>query len=148
MSEDLSSAIELDEDLSKAEAPDPLPINRKYRATIREANPARSARTDNKYVDVVFVIPETEYPSDYTDGDADGVVLHYRRVPWADVNAGEKLSKSERYRLRLFSEAIGAPMGRTVELDKWIGCEALLSLKIQTFEDVPRNEIDRVERAS
>lgn len=131
-----NSILEFSEDLSTAEAPVPLPAG-DYTAEIRAAEKKTSATTGNEYGSVTFFIAPEQYPADYTDGDPDGTTLTYNRVSVKDTTAG-------RYRLRKFCEAIGAKLGKKLDMNEWVGLTATVTVKNSEYEGEPRAEIDRV----
>lgn len=135
---DLPSVIEYDEDLSEAEAPEPLPV-REYTATISGAKTRESAK-GNKYVEVMFHIAADEYPADYEAGNPNGTILGYRRVSPAS-------DQSARYGMRKFCEAIDAPLGKQVRLDDWVGKEAIVTIAHEPYEGVMRAAITKVRAA-
>lgn len=134
-----SSIIEFAEDISAAEAPPPLPIS-EYSAEIRAAEAKTSAK-GNKYGSVTFFIPPEQYPADFTDGDPDGITLIYNRAP------AENKGPAGPYRMRKWCESIGAPMGKTVDMNDWIGCTATISVDHEEYEGEKRAVIKRVVAA-
>lgn len=135
---ELPSVIEYDEDLSEAEAPEPLPV-REYMATIAGAKTRESAK-GNKYVEVMFHIAADEYPADYEAGNPNGTTLGYRRISPAS-------DQSSRYGMRKFCEAIDAPLGKQVRLDDWVGKEAIVTIAHEKYEGVDRAQITKVRAA-
>ena len=137
MSEELPSIIEFSEDVSTAEAPAGLPA-RHYPATIKSAIARVSQNSGNTYMEVMFYIDPSEYPADYDASlKPDGVTIAYRRVLLEDTPAA-------RYRLRRFCEAVGVVPGRKLDLNEFIGCEAVVTTTISVNEGVPREEIVKV----
>jgi hypothetical protein len=130
------SLIEFSEDLSDAEAPTPLPPNI-YPAKIMSAEPRTSQTTGNKYLSVMFHIDADSYPPDHQDGDPDGMNLAYNRVLLED-------NKNARYRLRKFLEAIGGPLGRTLDPSDLLGLTANVDVGEETYEGEKRSVIKRV----
>jgi hypothetical protein len=117
---DTPSVIEFSEDVATAEAPPPLPVGQ-YPAEVRSAERKTSA-AGNDYVRVQFFIAPEQYPADFTDGNPDGMILDYNRVPVAD-------NPSARFRMRKFCEAIGySPKGGKVDLNEWIGNTATVDV--------------------
>lgn len=138
MSDELPTIVEFSSDLSKAEAPEPLPAGQ-YSGVIRGAEVKMSQR-GTKYGAVAFHISPEQYPADYTDGNPDGMTLVYRRVGLED-------NPQARYGTRRFIEAIGAPLGKKIDVSEWVGMEATLEIKHEEYEGVNRAIIDRVQEA-
>lgn len=138
MAEELSSIVEFSADISKAEAPEPLPVGI-YQGVIRSALPKMSQR-DTRYAEVWFVISADQYPADYTDGNPDGTTLAFRRCSLEDTPAG-------RYGTRMFCESIGAPCGKEVDTNLWLNLEAQLEVGHESYEGVNRSVIQRVRAA-
>lgn len=130
-----NSIIEFSEDISNAEAPVPLPPG-DYTAEIRAAEVKESAK-GNQYFAVTFFIQPEQYPADYTDGDPDGTTLSYNRLQKRDDTAG-------RYRVRKFCEAIGAKMGKKIDVNDWIGQTATVAVTNSEYEGEQRAEIKKV----
>jgi hypothetical protein len=130
-----SSIIEFSEDIANAEAPVPLPAG-DYTAEIRAAEVKTSGK-GNEYFAVTFFIPPEQYPADYTDGDPDGTTLGYNRLQKRDDTSG-------RYRVRKFCEAIGAKMGKKIDVNEWIGLTATVAVDNSEWEGEPRAEIKKV----
>jgi hypothetical protein len=133
------SLIEFSEDLNNAEAPTPLPPNI-YPAEIISAEPKISQASGNRYLATQWRIPADAYPADFTDGDPDGMVLSYNRVLLMD-------EKTPRYRLRKFLEAIGGPLGRTLDPSDLIGLTANVSVGTEEYEGEKRSVIKMVMAA-
>lgn len=138
MSDDMPSIVEFSEDVSKAEAPEPLPTG-DYVGVIRAAEVKMSQR-DTKYAAVTFHIDASQYPADYQDGNPDGAVLIYRRVSLED-------NPQARFGLRRFLDAIGAAGGKKVDVGDWIGNEATIEVSHESYEGVMRAQISRVTEA-
>lgn len=132
------SIIEFSEDISEAEAPDPLP-ERDYPATITAVERKTSAK-GNDYLSVMFRIEEEDYPADYDPNNNPGgaQIMHMLGL---DDNA------RVRHRMRKFCEAIGAPMSRRLNTSEWIGQSAKITIKHDTYEGVTREKIAKVEPA-
>lgn len=133
-----TSIIEYAEDLAEAEAPVPLPKG-DYPAEIRSAEKKTSAK-GNEYVDVVFFISPDEYPADYTEGNPDGTSLNYGRLNPAPTTQA-------RWGMKKFCESIGATLGRTLDLNDWIGKTAIVSVVHEEWEGVQRAKIGKVLEA-
>jgi hypothetical protein len=135
----LPSVVEFDEDIGNAEAPVPLPVG-DYQAEIRGATRKLSANSGNEYAAVQFFIPADQYPADYTEGEPDGTILTFNRVSLQNTPAS-------RHRLRKFLEAIGAPTGKKIDLNEWIGRTAFVSVQHDTYEGEQRAAIGKVTAA-
>ena len=133
--EDLPSIVEYSVDLNDQNAPEPLPTG-EYVASIRATKKRMSAR-ETSYAEVLFHIPSDQYPADYTEGNPDGTAIAYRRVSLEDTPQG-------RYGTRRFIEAIGAPLGKRVNLEDWLGMEAAVEVAHEEYEGVNRAVIARV----
>lgn len=136
--EQLPSVIEFDEDISQAEAPVPLPVG-DYTAEVRGAT-QKMSQNGNPYAAVQFFIPADQYPADYTEGEPDGTLLTYNRVSLNNTPAS-------RHRLRKFGEAIGAPLGKKIDLNEWVGRTATVSIQHDTYEGETRAAIGKVTAA-
>jgi hypothetical protein len=139
MSEDTMSIVEFSEDISEAEAPEPLPVG-EYPATIRAAEVKISQR-GTKYAAVSFMITPDSFPADYPiENAADGKMLIYRRVGMED-------NPQARYMLKNFCNAIGATASKKIDVNEWIGLEASVEVDHDTYEGVTREQITRVNEA-
>lgn len=123
-------------DLSDAEAPSPLPVGQ-YPAEIISAEVKTSANTGNDYMSVQFRISPDAYPADFVDGDPDGTVMNFNRIPVDDSLRG-------RYRMRKFLEAIGAKTSKQVDTTELVGLAAVVSIKHSEWEGEKRAEIEKV----
>lgn len=139
MSDDqIPSMIEFSTDIGKAEAPDPLPAG-SYVGTIRAAEVKMSQR-DTRYAAVTFHISPDQYPADYKDGNPDGTILVYRRVGLED-------NPQAKYGLRRFLESIGAPTGKKIDVNDWVGNEATIEISHEMYEGINRANISKVSEA-
>lgn len=137
MSEEATSIIEYDEDISNAEPPAPLP-EREYPATIAGAQ-IKISSAGNQYVETMFRVDPDDFPADFPVEEApDGATLAFRRVPVDNT-------KSARYRMRQFCEAIGAPCGTRVDVNEWVGLSATIVVKHEEYEGETRAQIARVK---
>ena len=136
MTEHLPSIVEFSADISKQKQPEPLPAG-EYVAVIRAAE-QRVSQRDTRYAATSFFVGADQYPVDYQDGNPDGTTLIYRRVSLEDTPQG-------RFGARRFCEAIGAPMGKRIDLSEWIGMEASVTIVHETYEDVLRAVISSVQ---
>ena len=136
--EDMPSIIEYSMDLGQQEAPPPLPA-REYTGTIRSAV-KKVSQKGTSYAEVAFFIPSDQYPADFTEGNPEGTTLVFRRVSLED-------NPQARYGTRRFIEAIGAPLGRRIDLNEWAGREAAIEVTHETYEGTKRAVINRVRGA-
>lgn len=135
---EVRSIIEYDVDLDEAEAPVPLPKG-DYVAEIRGAEQKTSGK-GNEYINVTFFIPADQYPADYTEGNADGTILSYGRLsPENTVRA--------RYQMKKFIESIGGTLGRSVDLNAWLGLSAKVTVVNEDYEGTPQAKIAKVSEA-
>lgn len=132
------SIIEYSDDLGNAEAPTPLPIG-DYPAEIRAVERKTSAK-GNDYLQVTFYVSPDSYPADYTEGSEDGATLIYRSLSPDD-------SQRARYSMRKFCEAIGAPTGKKVDFNDWIGQAAIVSVTHDTYDGELRAQLKKVNPA-
>ena len=136
--DEIGSIVEFSTDLAKQEAPKPLPPS-EYNAVIRGAEVKMSQR-NTKYAAVTFHISPDQYPADYDEGNPDGTVIVYRRVSLED-------NPQARFGTRRFIEAIGAPLGKKIDVSEWVGMECIAEVGTSSFEGVDRPEIQRVRAA-
>lgn len=139
---EVESIIEYEEDLGEAEAPVPIPEG-DYPALIRGAAKKMSkGDVPKEYVDVTFFINADQYPPDYTEGDPEGLLLNYGmgRLP----TAGDTKS---RWRMKKFCEAIGAELGRKLDLNSWLDKPAIVTIKHEEYEGVQQARIVKVAAA-
>ena len=136
MSDETMSIVEFSEDISEAEAPEPLPAG-EYAATIKAAEIKISQR-GTKYAVVTFVVSPDEYPADYPAENApDGKVIVFRRCSMED-------NPQARYMLKNFCEAIGATASKRIDVNEWMGLEASIQVENDEYEGVLREQIARV----
>lgn len=135
---DMSSILEFASDISDAEAPKALPAG-DYVAEITGAEVGVSQNSGKPRVKVDFRIKPEDFPADYEDADsfADGKIVSYY-VTVAD-------DKATRFRLRRFCEAIGAPTGSKLDVNEWIGKQAVLTIEPDEYEGVERERAKKVE---
>lgn len=134
--EDMDSIIEFSENISEAEAPEPLP-EREYVASIESVTREKSQK-GSQYAAVTFHINEEDYPADYDTNNAPGGKKIRHMIMLTD-------DAPTRHRLRKFSEAIGAPMAKRIDLSQWVGLQAKVTIKHDTYEGVKREKISKVE---
>ena len=132
------SIIEYSEDLSKAEAPVPLPAST-YPAQIRSVE-VKVSQKGNRYVNVTFVVSPDDYPADYTEGDLDGTLLSFGRL------SPDETARA-RYGMKKFCDAIGAKYSKHVDLNDWIGLSAMVEVTNDEYVGETRANIKRVIEA-
>lgn len=136
--EALPSVISFSEDINDAEAPVPLPAN-DYPAVIVGVTPKVSSK-GTKYAEAQFRIDPADYPADFDVGNApNGVNVFYRRVSLED-------NPNARYMMKLWCTAIGAPMSKNLDMQEWVGQEAMVTVKHETYEGVTRPVIVKVAK--
>ncbi len=138
MAEDeLGSIVEYSEDITNAEAPDPLPPG-DYEAEVKGAEQRIGVNTGKKYAAVQFYIPVDQYPADYVvENNPDGVIITFRRVSLEDTARG-------RHQARRFCEAIGAPTGKRLDLNEWVNLTARVGVQNEVYEGLNREVITKV----
>lgn len=132
------SIIEYDVDLSEAEAPVPLPPG-DYPAEIRSAE-RKTSGAGNEYVNVTFIIHPEAYPADYTEGSEDGTILSYGRL-------SPENTQRARWNMKKFCEAIGVTMGKSLDLNAWLGQSAIVTVVNEPYEGVDQAKIKKVNQA-
>ena len=137
--DETDSIIEFSENIADAEAPEPLP-EREYPASIESASRETSLTKGTKYAKVIFRINEEDYPADFDVNNAPGGKKVQHIIGLTD-------DAPSRHRLRKFSEAIGAPMSKRIDLSQWVGLQAKVTIKHDTYEGVKREKISKVDLA-
>jgi hypothetical protein len=135
----LPSIVEFSSDLSKAEAPEPLPIG-EYEANIASTEIKTSQAKGTRYCEVRWSISPDQYPADYSDGNPNGTSILYRRVSLED-------NPQARWGTKQFIDAIGAPLGKKIDVNTWVGMDAVVEVDHEFYEGVNRAIVKRV-RAS
>lgn len=139
MTDENVSIVEFSEDISQAEAPEPLPPG-EYAATIRGVE-VKTSQRGTRYAAVTFMVSPDEFPADYPMENApDGKVLVYRRCSMED-------NPQARYMLRNFIEAIGATAAKRIDVNEWVGLDAVIQVENEEYEGVMREQIARVTAA-
>jgi hypothetical protein len=137
MSDD--NILSYSDDISEAEAPAPLPPG-DYPAEIRGATRKTSAK-GNEMVPVTILISPDHYPADYPVENApDGTTLTYQRLMYEDNARGQ-------YRMRKFCESIGAPTGKAVNPNDWIGRQVVVTVGNEEYEGERRANIMKFSSA-
>ena len=139
MTDDNMSIIEFSDDISTAEAPEPLPAG-EYLATITKVE-LKTSQRGTKYAAVTFVIAPEEFPADYPLENApDGKTVVYRRCSLED-------NPQARFMLRNFCEAIGATASKRIDLNEWFNLTAMVQIDQDEYEGVKRENIVRISAA-
>lgn len=126
------------QDIKDAEKPKPLPAGQ-YRGVVRSAECKVSGK-GKKYVAVVFNITPEQYPADFTDGNPEGTTMTWGRTSGEDTPQGRFSMK------KLFSE-LGAPLpGKEVDLNQLLGREAILTTKLEMYQDDLNAQIDKLTK--
>jgi hypothetical protein len=136
---EMPSVVEFTEDVGEQDAPQPLPPG-DYLAQIKAAE-IRTSQRGTKYAMVTFHVSPEQYPADFTEGDPDGETLMYPRVPMEDT-------ARSRFMLRRFIEAIGATPSKRVDVNEWIGLEAMVTVANEEYEGMMRANITKVSKAN
>ena len=137
---EVPSIIEFSEDISKAEAPVPLPIG-EYPFEIRKAEGKAAVATGNKYAAISLFVDADNYPADYTDGDPDGTLLIYRSVSLEDTPPA-------RHNMRKFLEAVGGMVkGAKVDMNTWIGLTGVVGVTHEEYEGEARAVAKKINAA-
>lgn len=135
---ELPSIVEFSEDISKAEAPPPLPA-RSYLATVTGAV-AKVSNKGGKYAQVEFTIAPDQFPPDFAAIQQDAVKMYYRRVGLDDT-------ARTRYNIRKFCEALRVPVSKRFDLNDCIGKSASVKVVESEWQGEKRAEIQAVEAA-
>lgn len=136
---ELGSLIEFEVDIAEAEAPKALPAG-DYPATVVGAETMTSKTSGKPMVRVDFRVQPEDFPADYEDADsfADGKTVSQYIVIGHD--------KPSVYRMRRFVESIGAPMGKSININDWVGRQAVVTLAAEEFEGVERERLVRTSQ--
>lgn len=143
MTDENISILEFSEDVSTAEAPDPIPTG-DYRGDCIEAEVKTSANTGNRYLQLGFRIARDDLPADFDADTAgvpdEGVLLYWRRSSLED-------NANARFRLRSLCESMDVPVSKSLDLNEFVGKEALLTITHSTYEGVKRADIAKISAA-
>lgn len=125
MSED--GILEFSEDVSEAEAPEPLPAG-VYPCTVRTAEARASKSSGNPMIVLGVGIAVEDFPADFTGGDAfpDGALLSSYH--------GCADNPRDRYRTRKLCEAFGVPAAKSIDLNEFIGQTASVTVDLEPWE--------------
>ncbi len=133
----MGSILEFTENLKDAEAPQSLPPS-DYPGEVQSAELGLSNSSGKPRIDVTFRIKPEDFPADYVDAAsfADGKVVHFYLAATDD--------KASRFRVRKFIESIGAKLGSKIDLNDWVGKNAMLTLGTDEYDGVERERILKV----
>ena len=131
-----SSIMRFSQDIASAEAPPPLPA-RQYKAEVIGASIRPAASSGVPYLNLQFRIPAEEYPADFPDGDPDGTVLYYNRIPTED-------KPRNRYLIRRAMERLGGPLSMEIDCNALIGLWANIEVVHQEYEGEQRASISKL----
>lgn len=135
------SILEFSTDISEAEAPPPLPVG-EYPATVESLETRTSSTSGREYLGVTLRVAPDDFPPDF-DGTAypDGVQLNYNRL-FIEDNA------RNRYTMRKWCEALGAPMGKQIDPNDWIGMTLRVGINHRKWEDEDRPNVQKITHAA
>lgn len=134
---ELGSVFEFADDISKAEAPPPLPP-RSYVATVTGAVAVEAKSGKGKYAAIEFTISPDQFPPDFAAIQSDAVKLYYRRVGLDDT-------ARTRYNIRKFCEALRVPVSKRFDLNDCVGKSASIKVGESEWQGEKRAEIQAVE---
>lgn len=136
---ELGSIIEYSTSIADAEAPLPLPVG-DYPVEISGAEHTESKSSGKPNVKVSLRVNPNDYPADYEDAEAfpEGKTVTYYVPAGGDRNS--------MFRMRRFCEAIGAPMGKTIDVNDWIGRTAVASIEHDSFEGIDRERVKGIQK--
>lgn len=135
MTQELTSVVEFDTDISSAEQPQPLPAGI-YNAVISGAQ-IKESKSGNKYASVMMKIPADEYPADYVDGNKEGTTLSYNRLVLENT-------AQAKWQLRQFCQKVGASMSNRIDVTEWLGLSAKVEVVNEMYDGLMRASIARV----
>lgn len=131
------SIMDFGQDLNNQEAPPLLPAG-PYPAEIIGAQERQSKNSGSSFIDITFRIHSESYPADFTEGDPDGIELHYMRLQ-ADWSKAQN-----RWRMKRFLERVGAPLSSSVDLNDLIGRTATIEVTHGEWNEEAQLQINRV----
>jgi len=134
---DEESILTFSEDISEAEAPDPLPVG-DYPASVHSIEVKTSATSGNRYLNTMFRVQPDDFPPDFPLENApDGAMIPFRRVVVEDT-------PRHRHSLRRFCEACGVAASKTVNVTEFVGAEVVLSIQHDEYNGVNREDVREV----
>lgn len=134
---DAPSIMEFSVDLNEQAEPEVLPTG-DYPAEIVEAGFRVSQTSGNTYLSLRMRISPDSYPADFTEGDPDGTEITYNRLVVVPDKA------QNRWRLKKFLEAVGAPIGRTLDPAALVGLTCTLHVEQGEYDGEKRLEARKV----
>lgn len=141
VAEVLPSIIEFGANVAEAERPDPLPVG-EYHASVRAAVRKRSDK-GTEFGVISFMINPEAYPADYPQENApDGVIIDYF-TPGMPGESGTR--PSDLFRWRQLLEALGAPMGTSLDMNALVGLDARVNVTHRLWEGEKQLKITSVK---
>lgn len=129
--------LEFGTDIGEAEAPLPLPVG-EYPATVEGVELRTSNTTGREYMSISMHVTPDDFPADYDPTlYPDGVDLSYNRLLTEDT-------PRNRYNIKKWCEAIGAPMGKSIDPSEWIGMSCKIGISHRAWEGEDRANINKV----
>lgn len=139
MSED-ESILTFSEDISDAEAPDPLPAG-SYPASVHSVEVKVSGNSGNRYLDLGVRIAPDDFPADFPPENApDGAIIHYRRCVVEDT-------PRHRYNVRKLCEACGVAASKEINVNEFLGAPITVRIEHDTYQGVTRENIVSIDSA-
>ncbi len=133
---DEESILTYSEDISTAEAPDPLPVG-DYPASIHSIV-VNTSGAGNRYLDCRMRVAPDDFPADFPLENApDGAIIPYRRVSAED-------NPRARHNMRLFCEACGVPASKNINVNEFLGADVTVSIEHDEYNGVTREDIRAV----
>lgn len=140
MADEQESILSFSEDISTAEAPDPLPAGL-YPASIHGIEVKTSQNSGNRYLDVKFRIAPDDFPADFPVENApDGAIIAYRRIVVEDT-------PRHRHNVRRFCEACGVAASKEIPVNEFLGANVMVAIEHDEYQGVTREDIRSVEAA-
>ena len=136
MSDD--SILTFSEDISTAEAPEPLPIGL-YPASIQGAEVKTSQNSGNRYLDLSLLIAPDSFPADYPiENNPDGALIHFRRTIVEDTPRA-------RHSIRRLCEACGVVASKELNVMEFVGQEVSVEIVHDEYNGVTREDIKSID---
>jgi len=123
------SILEYSEDVSEAEAPEPLPVG-VYPCTVREAKRQDSKASGNPMIVLQVVVAAEDFPAEF-----EGAESYPDGVPLTSYHGCQDNAK-ERFRVRKLCEAFGVPMSKRLDLNDFMMKTASVTLEHEPFEGI------------
>lgn len=136
-SDELESIVDFSEDIADAEKPDPLPIG-EYPGVIVEATKKYGKESGRPYANIRVQIGRDAMPADYVEKwQKEQVNLTAMQFICEDTPQG-------RYNARRFCEAVGARMGKRLDLNELKGLD--VKVAVNHDKDLNGDPVERVQR--